>query len=704
MIGKQLGGRYELLERVGGGGMAVVYKAKDVLLNRMVAVKVLRSQFAGDEDFVKRFRREAQAAASLSHPNIVSIYDIGIEEDVHFIVMEYIAGSNLKEYIKRHAPLPIDEAVEITKQIAEALAHAHQNHIIHRDIKPHNILISEHGSAKVTDFGIARAVTSATITHTGSVMGSVHYFSPEQARGGMTGEKSDIYSLGVVLYEMVTGELPFSGESPISVALKHLQDTFTEPRELNPEIPQSVENIITRSLAKDADKRYASAIELIDDLRSCLQADRLSEAKIELDNAEDEEATKVLPIIDEDMFDTQVASPKTNKFGAGSADDYPEQHASDEDTHGENREDQTQADHTGHPNNEDDEDDEQVDKVNKRTKRSKWKVWLLAMAAVLTLLLFSYGVYKGFQFVNGIFYVQEVEVEDVTDLPFDEAKERLMHLRLHVNDPPEETYSDEVEEGHVIRQIPTAGSKVKEGSTVELTVSLGKEEVEMPSVVNLTEPNGLRMLSNLNIPEENITIERDFHAEIPAGHIVSQSPLPGELIIPDETEVTLVISQGLQTFEMPDLKGLTAAEAESQLNRNHLVLNKVEEEHSNRPEGEVIRQFPVEPGQQVEAGTPITLFVSLGPEEEVRTKVEKISVVPVDEEGNDQSDQEGKQKHTDVEIVVDDLNGERKVVDEKINQKKDYEIEVSVDPQTEATISVFLNGDLTESKEVHYES
>lgn len=251
MIGQDLGGRYEILTRIGGGGMALVYKAHDVLLNRKVAVKVLRQQFVHDEEFIRRFRREAQSAAALSHPNVVSIYDVGQEEDTHYIVMEYIEGHNLNEIIQERAPLQPDEAVRIAMQIADALDHAHQNHIIHRDIKPHNILIGKNGRVKVTDFGIARAVTSSTITQTGSVIGSVHYFSPEHAKGINTGEKSDLYSLGIVLYQMLTAKLPFLGESPISVALKHLQENFEEPRIVNPHIPQSVENVILKAMRKN---------------------------------------------------------------------------------------------------------------------------------------------------------------------------------------------------------------------------------------------------------------------------------------------------------------------------------------------------------------------------------------------------------------------------------------------------------------------
>lgn len=297
MIGHELGGRYEVIERIGGGGMALVYKAHDILLGRNVAIKVLRQQFVHDEEFIRRFRREAQSAASLSHSNVVSIYDVGQEDDIHYIVMEYVEGHNLDEIIKERAPLQVDEAVRIASQICDALDHAHQNQIIHRDIKPHNIMIGRNGRVKVTDFGIARAVTSTTITQTGSVVGSVHYFSPEHAKGVVTGEKSDLYSLGIVLYQMLTARLPFLGESPISVALKHLQEEFEEPREVNPLIPQSVENIILKSMRKNPQERYQSAKEMLQDLETCLLPERRNEPKIEFDDMDDEDRTRVIPAI-----------------------------------------------------------------------------------------------------------------------------------------------------------------------------------------------------------------------------------------------------------------------------------------------------------------------------------------------------------------------------------------------------------------------
>ena len=256
MEGKKLGGRYEVISRVGGGGMAVVYKAKDLLLYRYVAIKVLNESLSNDSEFIRRFSREAQAAASLSHPNVVNVYDVGTEGHTHYIVMEYVEGPTLKEWIQQNGPLPPETVVDIASQICDGLAHAHENQIVHRDIKPHNILLGPGGRAKVTDFGIARAATSSTITQTGSVMGSVHYFSPEQARGGVIGERSDLYSLGVVMYEMVTGRLPFDADSAIAIALKHLQEPVEDPRKYAADLPDSIRNIILKALEKDPEKRF----------------------------------------------------------------------------------------------------------------------------------------------------------------------------------------------------------------------------------------------------------------------------------------------------------------------------------------------------------------------------------------------------------------------------------------------------------------
>lgn len=284
MIGRLLGGRYEILEKVGGGGMSLVYRARDLYLNRVVAIKVLREHLNSDEEFVTRFRKEAQAVASLSHINIVSIYDVGQEKDLHYLVMEMVEGQNLKEVIKEKGLLRSDDAVDIGKQICEALEHAHKHKIIHCDIKPHNIILTKEGRVKVTDFGIARAVTTATITHTGSIMGSVHYFSPEQAKGELADEKSDIYSMGVVLYEMMTGRLPYEGESPISVALNKINHDPVPPRELNPQIGEAMEKVILRAMDRNAARRYDAVHALKQDLTSAYLYNKLEFVPQEIDD------------------------------------------------------------------------------------------------------------------------------------------------------------------------------------------------------------------------------------------------------------------------------------------------------------------------------------------------------------------------------------------------------------------------------------
>ncbi|QZT32802.1 Stk1 family PASTA domain-containing Ser/Thr kinase [Caldalkalibacillus thermarum TA2.A1] len=660
MIGKKLVGRYELMERVGGGGMAVVYKARDRLLNRIVAVKILREQFSGDHDFVDRFRREAQAAASLSHPNIVNIYDVGIDEGIHFIVMEYIDGLTLKEYIAQKGRLPVEEAIHITRQIAEALEHAHQNNIIHRDIKPHNILIGPHKHIKVTDFGIARAATSSTITHTGSVIGSVHYFSPEQARGGVAGQKSDIYSLGIVLYEMVTGELPFSGDSPISVALKHLQEPFTEPRQLNPNIPQSVENIILRCLAKNPSQRYDSADGLIQDLNTCLSPERLNEPKWTTEQIDDEdEATKVVPAIKDDLFETKVIEKPLQDTGA--------------------------------EHNKEQNGDAEGSTPKQKKKR---RIWLKLAVMTLIILLLSFGTYQG---VKMYIASQEVEVPDVYNLPVEEATEQLEALKLVV-DASAERYHDEVEEGHVLRQNPVPGTVVKKGSTVRLTVSKGKLKIEMPSVVHLTEQQARNVLRNFTV----YTME-EHHDEIPEGHVISQDPEAGELVVEGETEVRLVISKGKRTFKMPNLKGMTLDEAKAVAAEYQLVINEVRQGYSaDFAEGQIYQQYPYDPGMEVTDGSKIDVWISQGPE--IRQKSRQITVA-LDDDGNDDHPGRGKGKkkqRVKVEILVRDYQGERKAFAEHISKTKTYTVDVVVIPRQSALIQVFLDGELHHEEQVGF--
>src|SRR5690625_1613701 len=298
--GHLLSERYRIKRTIGGGGMANVYLARDIILDRDVAIKVLRLEYANDAEFIERFDREAQAATSLSHPNIVNIYDVGEEEHILYMVMEYVDGLTLKEFIQQNSPIVVEEALEIMKQLTDAISHAHDNGLIHRDIKPQNVLVDHDGNVKITDFGIAMALSATSLTQTNSILGSVHYLSPEQARGGIATKKSDIYSLGIVLFELLTGQLPFSGQSPVSIALKHLQNETPSVRELNNQIPQSVENIVLKATAKNTLHRYESGYEMELALNSALDPERMNE-EVYKPPVEEEEETKVIPIIVEDQ-------------------------------------------------------------------------------------------------------------------------------------------------------------------------------------------------------------------------------------------------------------------------------------------------------------------------------------------------------------------------------------------------------------------
>ncbi|MBE1446336.1 Stk1 family PASTA domain-containing Ser/Thr kinase [Paenibacillus sp. OAS669] len=587
MIGKQLGGRYEIIERVGGGGMAIVYKGLDILLHRHVAVKVLRQQYVHDEEFIQRFRREAQAAASLSHSNVVSIYDVGQEEDIHYIVMEYIEGTTLNELIKEKAPLQVEEAVHIASQICDALDHAHHNQIIHRDIKPHNILLGKNGRVKVTDFGIARAVTSSTITQTGSVVGSVHYFSPEHAKGTFTGEQSDLYSLGIVMYQMLTGRLPFLGESPISVALKHLQEEVEDPRKVNPLIPQSVENIILKAMRKNPSERYRSAKQMLDDLDSCLLPHRRNEAKINFQDEDelDEEKTRIIPAI------------RPGQYLAETDDDEEEQVKPAEPA---------------------------ANSVKKKKSWVKPLIWIVVLLLVLGAMWYAVGA------VKTKFTVQDVDVPYVVNLPVAEAQAKITAAQLEAVVVQEN--SKEVAKDIVIRQNPSS-QKLKVHSKVTLTVSKGIEKQKMPNVVGAKLSDAKTAIMALGITDDRIKTEQAFIDREP-GTVIKQTPGQDEEIDPVTGTVSLVISKGRESISMPDLVGLTEAEAKSKLAVNNLKLAAdgiTYETSYKQPKGKVITQFPYKYKDEVPPGTDIKLIISSGYPEEAGPMTVTVPVKPAKE-------------------------------------------------------------------------
>jgi Serine/threonine protein kinase len=649
MIGHTLGGRYELLDRVGGGGMALVYKARDILLNRFVAVKVLRQQFMHDEDFVRRFRREAQAAASLSHPNIVSIYDVGQEDDTHYIIMEFIDGHNLNEIIRDRAPLQVEEAVRITAQIADALDHAHHNQIIHRDIKPHNILIGKNGRVKVTDFGIARAVTTSTITQTGSVLGSVHYFSPEHAKGISTGEKSDIYSLGIVLYQMLTGRLPFLGESPISVALKHLQESFERPKLVNPHIPQSVENIILRAMRKNPQERYQSAKQMLQDLETCLSPQRLHEPPVqfpsELLEEEDGEQTRVIPALKPDMrmSGEETIVKKEEKW---------------------------------------DEEEE--------PKRRWVGPTVFGVIAVILIGILVWAIFA----LKGTLSPKDVDIPLVVDKPFAEAKAIMLEAGLNVVDPPPEEPSDEIDAGNVTRQ-DKQDMKVKEGATITLYVSSGPELSPMPTLTGKSYNDVVEELKALGVTEDRIEQET-VNDESEAGTVLKQEPAAGANFDPDKDTVKLTVSEGLEEFPMPDLTGKTLDEAKAILKQNDLNLsnnNIFYEASYTATKDLVFKQFPAEKNEMVTAGTEVKIWIASGYPAEAKERAVDVTVPPTVEG-----------QTSTVQILVTDARGEdieRKK--EKIQSPTTYRITLVLAPNTSGSVTVLRDGEKVYEVPVPYE-
>ena len=641
MIGKRISGRYHILETIGGGGMANVYKAHDAILNRTVAVKVLRPQFSDDDEFIRRFRREAQAATSLSHPNVVSIYDVGEESDLYYIVMEYVDGLTLKQLIQQRGSLPIEEIVDIMMQISSAIAHAHANQIVHRDIKPHNILISEQGEAKVTDFGIARAMTSATITHTNSVMGSVHYLSPEQARGGMVNEKSDIYSLGIVLYEMVTGRVPFSGDTAVSIAIKHLQTEVPSPRKFNPTLPQSLENIILKATAKDPFHRYASVREMETDLHTALDPKRIYEEKFVIPHDNDD-VTKAIPIINENHFvnddfdQTKISKPTSNSS----------------------------------------------ETVNKeKPKKKKWVPVIL-----ITILLLIGSVIAAFAIVPKLLHVDEVMIpEDLIGMEYEEAFETLVALGLTVD--KETQLHDEIAEGHVISTNPEGGRTVKVNTSVRVFVSEGKPRIEMVDVTQMDKELARRTLIGLGFEYENIRFNSE-ESDIKEDTVIDQFPLEGEMVIPEETDVILTFSIPL-TFSLENLNGYSREEVIVYLKQYGLSSNFEAEFSELIPTDHVIRQSPPR-GTIVRKGDSVTVFFSKGPEP--KPEPEPINTViefPVEMSLEDEM--AGRIYPVTITYKDSTTNGHIIFVEEKlINKTTMFKVPVKINPKETAEVIIYI--------------
>lgn len=551
-----LGDRYELLEKIGEGGMALVYKARCRILDRIVAVKVLKEEYSQNKNFVEKFKVEALAAARISHPNIVNIYDVGQQGDVYYIVMEYVEGRSLKEIISQEAPLPIDKAIDIAIMICDGVHCAHEKGIIHRDIKPHNIMITETGIVKVADFGIARAISSATITFGGNIVGSVHYISPEQAKGEPVNRTTDIYSIGCVLYEMITGQVPFNAESAITVALKHIHDEVMPPHLLNEAVPLNLEAVVLKAMDKVSGRRFLTAQEMRNNLLN------LHSSNINAYNNRNNKNIVMSPV--------------------------------------------------KHERNED------------SLKKKKLKPTGIVLIVIAIVGLLS-GLF--FRMSDGLFGA-EVTVPNVESLNIKEANQTLkdagLIMRIIAQQPDEQ-----IEKDSVISQNPTKGQKVKKGREVKVIISTGTEEQKVPNLIGYNVNEAEVLLKNKGL---KIGISETFDEKHAENEVISQNPEAGSRVA-NGSKVNVVISKGAEKkrIVMPNLVGLSQAEAEIKLKENNLVLGEVRKQESTDYYADKVISQDTTPGVLVEEQTSINLVVSKGARPSAQTKVLKFTL-PSDQE------------------------------------------------------------------------
>lgn len=599
MIGKRIGERYEVIKGIGEGGMSKVYLAHDIILGRDVAIKVLNYDFANELDIKKRFQREALSATSLTHPHIVNIYDVDEEGELHYFVMEYIEGQTLKKYIQSKGPLPVAQAVNIMKQLVSAIANAHHNGIIHRDIKPQNILMDADGDVKITDFGIAMALHATAHTKTNSVIGTVHYLSPEQARGGMATKKSDIYSLGIVFYELLTGELPFSAETAVAIALKHLQEETPSVRNMFPDIPQSVENVILKATAKDATYRYQSADEMYDDLLTVLSPTRQNETKFTLPF--DDDKTRVIPVITEspkvvNHDTTKIIEPVT-----------PEP------------------------------------QVPVKKKRKKWPIFVSVSIALIVIALLAL-------FLPSLLGPKDALIPEVAGLDEAEARD-LINETGFVIEGIVEDFSDEYEAGQVFKTIPEAGKKRELGTSVTLYVSKGKDTMEMTDYTGKDYDEIFNFLQGFHFK----SIKADpVYSDEPEGRILEQTPAEGEHVVPGETDIVFKVSQGKKTVKLEDLTNLDKNQVDAYAKSSGFDIRVVKEEyHDTIPEGNVISQDPPA-GTDLPVGAKVGVVRSKGQEKKpVRVYVRPVDI-PYESTTVDDEDETSEPEPQTVKIYIHD--------------------------------------------------
>lgn len=724
--GSYLINRYEIIMKIGSGGMADVYKAKDHVLNRLVAIKVLKQEYSTDATFVKKFRVEAQSAAGLSHPNIVNVYDVGEDDGVYFIVMELVQGITLKNYIDMKGKLDIREALNISVQIASGLSAAHENRIIHRDIKPQNIIMSRDGKVKVTDFGIAKVADSTTVTTTAA--GTVHYISPEQARGGYSDERSDIYSLGITMYEMVTGRVPFEGETNVAVALMHIQSEITPPRQLEPSIPVSFEKIILKCTQKKPERRYASARELIADLRKVLT--HPDGEYVVIPGAIPQGRTIVMN--DDDIDSLKAASLRKN-FGTKPEETYVEEPEEEEEEKPVQKPVQKkrpvkkkdiEEDNDDFDKDEEDDDDEEVNPALSKVMMALGIGGFIILAVII---FFIIGHAAGFFGGSGSLFghknkdtsTESISTESVSDTSSDtstagervtvpdlskrtedEAKAALKELRLGVN--VQTGTSDDVPEGQVYDQSPAAGTKVDVHTQVTINISSGKEKFSLDDVTGMQYQQAQAQLENDGLV---VSLEFDYSDSVGSDKVISTSLKAGSQVAKGDT-ITITASKGKETktTTVPNLLGQNIDDAIQMIKDAGLTYNGKSSDYSDSYSENQVMNQSISAGKTVDEGTTISLTVSLG------SRVTSYSAsIPIESPfGRDITDGDGNTDVYDsgqVTVVVYKPDGSSETVYDQNTSEGSLPGSVSTTSTASGsgTVYVYLNGVQVSSYSVDFE-
>lgn len=724
--GSYLINRYEIIMKIGSGGMADVYKAKDHVLNRLVAIKVLKQEYSTDATFVKKFRVEAQSAAGLSHPNIVNVYDVGEDDGVYFIVMELVQGITLKNYIDMKGKLDIREALNISVQIASGLSAAHENRIIHRDIKPQNIIMSRDGKVKVTDFGIAKVADSTTVTTTAA--GTVHYISPEQARGGYSDERSDIYSLGITMYEMVTGRVPFEGETNVAVALMHIQSEITPPRQLEPSIPVSFEKIILKCTQKKPERRYASARELIADLRKVLT--HPDGEYVVIPGAIPQGRTIVMN--DNDIDSLKAASLRKN-FGTKPEETYVEEPEEGEEEKPVQKPVQKkrpvkkkdiEEDNDDFDKDEEDDDDEEVNPALSKVMMALGIGGFIILAVIIFFIIgHAAGFFGGsgslFDHKNKDTSTESISTESVSDtssdtstagervtvpdlskMTEDEAKAALKKLRLGVN--VQTGTSDDVPEGQVYDQSPAAGTKVDVHTQVTINISSGKEKFSLDDVTGMQYQQAQAQLENDGLV---VSLEFDYSDSVGSDMVISTSPEAGSQVVKGDT-ITITASKGKETKPtiVPNLLGQNIDDAIQMIKDAGLTYNGKSSDYSDSYSENQVMNQSISAGKTVDEGTTISLTVSLG------SRVTSYSAsIPIESPfGRDITDGDGNTDVYDsgqVTVVVYKPDGSSETVYDQNTSEGSLPGSVSTTSTASGsgTVYVYLNGVQVSSYSVDFE-